>query len=305
MVNESVRPAGDHLLAAGLAPDLALLAAVGQMGNVTRAAELLGVPQPTVSRRLAAIGRLVGAPVTMPAGRGIALTRAGKLLAASADRALAELAASTRAVREEIEPGSGHVVLGFLHLLGRSLVPGLLREFRREHPHARFSLLQGSREDILGKLRAGDVDLAFVAPLPDEDPTLAGHLLSRQDLLLSVPEGHRLARRKQVRVAELADEDFVMLERGYGVRQLTDELCAAAGFQPRITFEGQESDTVRGLVAAGLGVALLPHFEPAPVAGVVELPLTPKATRSIGLAWHGGHPLTPAARAFREFVVSG
>ncbi|OZM75123.1 LysR family transcriptional regulator [Amycolatopsis antarctica] len=304
MTDETDALSSDHQLAADIAPDLALLVALGRMGNVTRAAELLGVPQPTVSRRLAALAERVGAPLTLPAGRGIQLTSVAKLLVAGAERALAELAAGARQAREELEPGRGHVVLGFLHLLGRSLVPELLREFRRNHPHVRFRLVQGSRDDVLAHLRAGEVDLAFVAPLPTGDDTLAGHVMSEQELLLSVPESHRLAGRRQVRVAELAEEDFVMLERGYGVRQITDELCAAAGFRPRITFEGQESDTVRGLVAAGLGVALLPQFEPALPAGVVELPLRPRATRSIGLVWRDGLYLTPAVRTFREFVLT-
>ena len=300
---DSSERSADHRLAADLAPNLALLAAVGRMGNLTRAAEALGVPQPTASRRLTALAERVGVPLTMPDGRGIRLTRVSTLLATAAERALAELETGVRQVREEIEPGRGHVVLGFLHLLGRSLVPELLSGFRDEHPHVRFGLFQGSRADVLARLHDGAVDLALVAPLPTGDESLAGHILAEQDLMLSVPTSHRLANRRQVRVTELADEDFVMLERGYGVRQITDELCATAGFRPRITFEGQESDTVRGLVAAGLGVALLPRSEPSP-PGVVELPLHPQATRSIGLAWRDGQRLTPAATAFREFVVS-
>src|SRR3954447_24964307 len=279
-------------LSAQVAPHLPLLAALRETRNITRAAELLGVPQPTVSRRLAALADALGAPLTVPDGRGIRLTRAAELLAEAAERGLAALDSGVRLAREEVSPESGHVLLGFLHLLGRSLVPSLLRGYRARYPGVRFTLVQGSRQDMVDRLAGGELDLALLAPLPSV-PALASVGLVEEEILLSVPSGHRLAERSSVRVAELADEEFVLLEQGYGVRTLTDDLCAAAGFTPRIAFEGQESDTVRGLVAAGLGVALLPRFGPGTPAGVAEVPLSPRPYRTIGLAWRGGRAADP------------
>ncbi|NDL57635.1 LysR family transcriptional regulator [Phytoactinopolyspora mesophila] len=292
----------DQLLAGQAAPTLALLAALGETQSVTRTAEHIDIPQPTVSRRLASIAEALGAPLTQPAGRGIRLTRVGRILTEAAAQALATLEAGARQAREEVEPSSGHVVIGFLHLLGRSLVPGLLRGFRREHPSVRFSLVQGSRQQILERLDGGELDLALVAPLPAEDSALTSFPVTVQELLLSVPDDHRFAARRRIRFTELADEEFVMLEHGYGLRQITDALCSAAGFTPKIAFEGQESDTVRGLVAAGLGVSLLPRFDPGKPAGVAEVPLAPKVTRTVGLAWPRSQWSTPAVRAFREYV---
>ncbi|SEG97085.1 DNA-binding transcriptional regulator, LysR family [Nonomuraea solani] len=295
----------DDQLAARLAPALALLAAVGETGHVTRAAELLAIPQPTASRRLAALSDLVGAPLVLPSGRGIRLTRAGRMLAAASTRALGAMTAAAREVREEIDPGSGRVVLGFLHLLGRTLVPSLIGGFRAGNPAIRFSLVQGSRQDMLRGLREGEIDLVFAAPMPLDDPDLASSPLADQELVLSVPPSHRFAARKRVRAAELAGEELVTLEHGYGLRQITDDLCAAAGFEPRIAFEGQESETVRGLVAAGLGVAVLPRSDQALTGGVVEIPLSPAVYRTIGMSWPAQERLTPAVRAFRDHALSG
>ncbi|TDD36157.1 LysR family transcriptional regulator [Nonomuraea terrae] len=295
----------DEELAARLTPSLALLAAVGETGQVTRAAELLGIPQPTASRRLAALADIVGAPLVLPAGRGIRLTRAGRTLAAASTRALAAVTAAAREVREEIDPGSGRVVLGFLHLLGRTLVPSLIGGFRERNPGIRFSLAQGSRQDMLRALRAGEIDLVFVAPMPLDDPDLVSRPLADQELVLSVPPSHRFAASGRVRAAELAGEELVTLEHGYGLRQITDDLCAAAGFEPRIAFEGQESETVRGLVAAGLGVAILPRSDQPPTGGMREIPLSPPLFRTIGVSWPAGDHLTPAARAFRDHACSG
>ncbi|HEY3469050.1 MAG TPA: LysR family transcriptional regulator [Amycolatopsis sp.] len=290
-------------LSAQVAPHLPLLAALRETRNVTRTAELLGVPQPTVSRRLAALADALGAPLTVPDGRGIRLTRAAELLAEAAERGLAAVETGVRLAREEVAPESGHVVLGFLHLLGRSLVPSLLAGHRARHPGVRFTLVQGSRQEMIDRLVGGELDLALLAPLPAV-PSLESAGLVQEEILLSVPAGHHLAGRESVRVAELAEEEFVLLEQGYGVRTLTDELCAAAGFTPRIAFEGQESDTVRGLVAAGLGVALLPRFGPGTPAGVAEVPLSPTPYRTIGLAWRADEPMTPAVMGFREHVLA-
>ncbi|MBB5780646.1 DNA-binding transcriptional LysR family regulator [Nonomuraea jabiensis] len=305
MMDESA----DERLAARLAPALALLAAVGETGHVTRAAELLGIPQPTASRRLAALADLVGAPLVVPSGRGIRLTRAGRTLAAASARTLTAMAAAAREVREEIDPASGRIVLGFLHLLGRTLVPSLIGGFRERHPGIRFSLVQGSRHDMIEELREGRIDLVFVAPMPVDAPDLAGAPLADQELVLSVPPTHRLAARARVRAAELAGEELVTLEPGYGLRQITDDLCAAAGFEPRIAFEGQETETVRGLVAAGLGVAVLPRSThpaaDATVTGVVEIPLSPPLYRTIGVSWLRDARLPLAVRAFRDHARAG
>ena len=124
------------------------------------------------------------------------------------------------------------------------------------------------------------------------------------DLRLVVPADHRLATRKRIRLAEAADEIFVTLEPGYGLRRITDDLCKEAGFRPRIAFEGEEAETLRGLVAAGLGVALLPP--PAvPRPGVAELTVTaPRAAREIGVAWLADRPDTPPVAAFKKFLLS-
>jgi DNA-binding transcriptional LysR family regulator len=294
----------EETLAGSLAPKLALLRAVAEEGNLTRAAATLGVPQPTASRWLAMVSAKLGTPVVVADGRGIRLSRAGAYLAEAAGRALSVLAAGVRQAVDEGDPEHGHVVLAFMHTLGDQLVPELLRAFRREHPHVRFSLLQGPHEELLDHVRSGRADLAFTAPLPGPGE-FAAITLQEQQLVVTVPTEHRLAGRARMRMADLAREPTVGMKAGYGLRQITDELAEAAGFLPMLAFEGDDVDTLRGLIAAGLGVAVLPAAKPTPRPGTVEIPLRPKATRYIGLIWGAGHALTPAALAFRDFVSSG
>ncbi|MFJ2636919.1 LysR family transcriptional regulator [Streptomyces sp. NPDC087422] len=286
-----------------LAPRLAQFAAVARHEHVTRAAQELGMPQSTLSRALARLEADLGVALFARHGRAVRLTRAGVTFRAAAERALAEVERSAESVRLDADPDSGRVAFGFLHTLGPETVPSLLRAFRAEYPRVRFQLVQTYGEAMLERLRLGELDLCLTSPVPDE-AGLVVRKLDEQRLRLVVPAGHRLAGRKRVRLAEAAGEAFVTLEPGFGLRRITDALCAEAGFTPRVAFEGEEAETLRGLVAAGLGVAVLPP--PAvPRPGVAELDLTGRrAVREIGLAWLDGAPAPPPVAAFRAFLLA-
>lgn len=299
----SNQTADSAALAGSLAPRLALLRAIAEEEHLTRAAQRLGIPQPTASRWLAALADRIGAPVVIRDGRGIRLSRLGEYLADAAGQALAVLETGCRQVVEQADPERGHVVLTFLHTMGESRVPELLRAFRAEHPDVRFTLHQGAHEDTLGRLRSGQADLALTSPLPTT-AEFDVFRLAEQELLMTVPSGHRLAGRARVRLSELEGEPFVGLRAGYGLRRMTDDLCRAAGFLPALAFEGEEIDTLRGLVAAGLGVAVLPAAERTLPAGVVELSLSPRSMREIGLVWAADRALPPSARIFRDFATT-
>ncbi|MEU9345941.1 LysR family transcriptional regulator [Streptomyces sp. NPDC048278] len=286
-----------------LAPRLAYFAGVARTEHVTRAAQELNVPQSTLSRAMVRLEQDLGVDLFTRHGRTVSLTPAGRTFLTSVERALAEVRRAADEVRADADPTAGKVAFGFLHTMGAETVPGLLQAFRVDHPRIRFGLVQNYGEAMIEKLRAGELDLCLTSPVPDA-PDLVARRLDEQKLRLVVPADHPLAGRKRIRLAEAADETFVTLEPGYGLRRITDDLCTEAGFRPRIAFEGEEAETLRGLVAAGLGVALLPP--PAfPRPGVAELTVTaPRAVREIGVAWLNGHPDTPPVAAFKKFLLS-
>ncbi|MDI3423572.1 LysR family transcriptional regulator [Streptomyces luteolus] len=285
-----------------LAPRLAYFAGVARTEHVTRAAQEMQVPQSTLSRALVRLEQDLGVDLFARHGRTLSLTPAGRTFLASVERALGEVERAAEAVRADADPEAGKVAFGFLHTMGSETVPALIREFRVHHPRVRFSLVQNYGEWMLERMRAGELDLCLTSPVPDA-PDLVARRLDEQRLRLVVPEDHRLASRKRVRLAEAAEEAFVTLEPPFGLRRITDDLCARAGFRPRVAFEGEEAETLRGLVAAGLGVALLP---PPAFArpGVVELTVTaPRAVREIGVAWLADRPSPPPVMAFRRFLL--
>lgn len=286
-----------------LCPQLVRFAAVARAQHVTRAADRLGLPQPTLSRAISRLERELGVALFAREGRTLRLTRHGQDLLGAVERALGEIEAGMAALDADADELHGTVVLAFLYTLGRGTVPGLLRAFRDAHPGIGFRLVQDDAGRMLARLRAGEVDLVLTSPLPDE-PGVSVRPLGSEPLALVVPSGHRLARRRgKLRFADAAGEDFVCLAPGYGLRDIFEDLCRRSGVSPQVGMEAGEVDTVRALAVAGFGVALLPatgHREPGD--GTVEIPVA-DASRTIGLAWAADRPLTAPVRMFAEFVA--
>lgn len=276
--------------------------------TVTDVAAIEMVSQPGVSRALARLEQDVGAPLLHRTGRLLRPTQAGSAFKRHVDTLLHELDDGRAAVQELIDPDTGTVTVAFQLSLGTWLVPGMISRFRADHPRVRF-LFERS-EDARGSalLAGGRVDLEFTARRP-RNPEVHWEHLFAQPLLLAVPTGHRLAGRAEVPLAEVAADDFVMLRPSWALRALTDELCAAAGFAPQVAFEGDDLHVVRGFVAAGLGVAVVPAMDSA--AGAVSRSAEPLirltddgAFRDVGLSWSERRRLLPSAEMFRQHVLA-
>ncbi|MDF9748701.1 LysR family transcriptional regulator [Arthrobacter sp. ES3-54] len=312
----------EHRQLVQLLPLLPLLAELGRTEHITETAELLGLPQSTVSRAIARASAIVGTELLIRDGRGVRLTPAAKALLPHIEVALDGFQTGLDLVRHESEVVRGRIAVSFQHTFGEAMLPLLISAFRSRHPQTAFDLSQGARDGCLAELAAGSADLALTAPVATPGKRIGSAALYREPLRLVVHHRHPLAGRRRVRVAEIRQEPFVAMGSGYGMRSLTDALFREAGFRPRIAFESQDSHTVRGLVSAGLGVSILPpggsapgrHHHPAgPGAddggpGWVEIPLdSALAFREIGLAWRerrgGADAESDPVRLFRELVL--
>jgi DNA-binding transcriptional LysR family regulator len=270
---------------------------VATIGNVTRAADELRISQSGLSRAIARLERELRAPLFDREGRTLRLNTYGEIFREHAERLLATEESARRALAQAADPDHGEVGLAFLHTQGTVLVPELLRTYRAEHPKVTFRLIQGSWESIQEAILRGHADLAITSPRP---ANLAWHPLSTERLRLAVPADHPIAGRAEVRLADVAAEPFIVMRQGFGLRSITEELFRDAGIRPEIAFEGEEATTLRGLVAAGLGVAIVPPGDR--VAGVTERVIA-GAQRTIGLAWPADRTRPPAVEEFRRFII--
>lgn len=294
-----------------LLPVLPIIVELGTSRHVTATAEALGIPQSTVSRALARAADVVGTPLLLRRGRGVELTPAALALIPRAAEVLDQVRAGLALARQESGRSFGRIQVAFQHTFGEATLPLLIRGFARENPGVTFDLQQGSRAFCLELLATGVADLALVAPPPVPSRAIGAEVLYSEPLKLVVPEGHRLASSGGIRLDAVRDEGFVMLEPGYGMRSIVDELCHSAGFRPRVAFQGQDLHTIRGLVSAGLGVAVAPPAQASNQASQrgelgwreVDI-LWPVARRDIGLVWRN-RPDNPAqATRFRDMVLA-
>jgi DNA-binding transcriptional LysR family regulator len=276
--------------------------------TVTEISELEPVTQPGISRALARLEAEVGTPLLRRSGRTLRMTHAGATFKRHVDALLHQLDDGIAAVNQLIDPQSGTVALAFQHSLGTWLVPDLVSSFRAAHPQVRFALTQVQDELQSTALDGGQADLEIGSRRP-RDPAVQAGLLAVEPLRVALPREHELASRPGIDLADLSGQPFVALRPTSALRKLGDDLCEQAGFRPDVVFEGDDLSTVRGFVAAGLGVAIVP----APRAGSPESAAGPLryleildvwAAREITLSWSAERRLLPSAEQFRRHVLA-
>jgi LysR family transcriptional regulator, transcription activator of glutamate synthase operon len=286
--------------------DLRVFLAVADTEHVTAAAGELHLTQPAVTR---AIGRLedqFSVRLFDRPGHRVRLNAFGRVLAGHAAKIVAQLDAANTDIARLLDPHAGPVRIGFVRSLGTWLVPDLIQSFKTVEPGVEFQLYQGLSEQVAEQLLRGDVDLILTSQRPRLPEQVSWERLGDERLELAVPHGHRLAARKRIGLAEVATEPFVALSVTSEFRELSDRLCREAGFSPAIAFEADDVATVRALVGAGLGVAILPaQHQPAASGAPATLAITARdATRPLGLAWIAGRQLPGLAEAFRGWLIA-
>jgi DNA-binding transcriptional LysR family regulator len=275
----------------------------GRLQHVTRAAEQLGMSQPALSRALAQLERTLGVPVLERAGRSIRLTRHGETFLRRIERAHADIEEARLELADVAGSHRGAVALGFMRTLGADYVPNVVRRFTLRFPGVRFTFIQNNSDMLTDLLLKGEADLIFTA-VPAVHPKLSWSQTAHQNLVLIVPKDHPLARRRTVALRDMAAEKFVSFKPEHAMRRLTDDLCQQAGFTPSFSFEGDDSSSVPGFVAAGFGVAIVPP-EAGRFPGVVSLTISrPSVRRAIGMAWVEDRFLSASARSFRDFAIA-
>jgi LysR family transcriptional activator of glutamate synthase operon len=275
--------------------------------TVTEVSELESVTQSGVSRALARLEAQLGTPLLRRSGRTLRMTHAGAVFKPHLDALLHHLDDGIAAVSQLIDPDTGMVALAFQQSLGTWLIPDLARSFRASHPKVRFRLTQVRDDPDSAALDGGNAELELGTRRPPEEAVQA-RLIALEPLRLALPRDHPLAGRPRVGLAEVADEPFIGLRSASALRRLTDALCGQAGFRPVVIFEGDDLSNVRGFVAAGLGVAVVPApraGSPEAVPGpVAYLEITdPGAAREIFLTWSAERRLLPATDLFRRHVL--
>lgn len=233
---------------------------VAEEQNFSRAAERLHMAQPPLSDQIKRLEKALGVKLFDRSSRGARLTEAGELLLGEARRLLVQADQTAEMVRRVGEGEVGRLTLGFVPSASNSVLPPVLSEFRERYPDVQLYLQEMNPDWLVQGLHAGRIDVSFFY-LPFQDGALAHEPVSREPLVVALPEAHEMAAEEEVDLCDLADEPFVLPARYRmpGLHGQVVEACREAGFVPEaVQKEVWLMQTIIALVAGGMGVALVP-----------------------------------------------
>ena len=268
--------------------DLEYLVALAETRHFGRAAERCHVSQPTLSAQLRKLEEFLGVPLVERQPRRIGLTAAGEAVVERARRMLRDADDIRSLARASQDPLGGQLKVGLIPTLGPYLLPRVAPKIAKALPKLSLLLHEYQTAPLVERTLAGELDLAILA-LPAETAGLATRPLFDEPFLVAMPERHRLAARKRVKAADLEGEKLLLLEEGHCLRDQALEVCAHVGTEEQ-AFRGTSLETLRQMVAAGLGLTLLPGLSAdGPFASTRGLAVRPFASptphRAIGAAW--------------------
>ncbi len=276
--------------------------AAAQRLNFTQAAAQCHIAQPSLSAQIAALEKELGTSLFHRQGRSVRLTDAGEALLGYAERLIALEEEARLGVRRVVGLEAGKLSLWTLPTPSQHLLPPLLARFRTAHPGISISVHEAvPARAIAESVQAGRADLGVVH-LPCALDGLEQRPLLTEELALIVPEAHALAGTIPT-LASLADESWVWVPEGQSPEHPIFAACLAAGFTPRIACVSGSAGGMQALVAAGLGIALLPRLALSPPPGTVIVELAePRPTRTLALVWRSGEAPSHAATAFMALL---
>ncbi|TQR46821.1 LysR family transcriptional regulator [Paenibacillus popilliae] len=283
---------------------------IAQERNFSRAAEKLHIAQPSLSQQLSKLEKEIGVLLFQRTTNSVELTHAGEIFVDRAQKMLDAMEQLKNEMADISQTKRGKVVIGTMPITGSHILPHVLPQFHERYPAIDLVLVEDTSTSNLERMTAqGKNDLCLLS-LPLTDDSLTYRPVVEEEILLAIPPQHSLAKQhcecsepSPVSLSDLRDESFILLKRGQGFRQITVQLCQEAGFTPNVVFESTNIETVQSLVAAGMGVALVPSFiATAPRSEFVPLylPLTGRPSRTLVIAYREGRYMSHAAEAFMQ-----
>lgn len=274
--------------------------------SITRAAARLRVSQPPLSRQIRDLEEEIGTVLFNRSNKRLELTAAGKFFLQEAKRILSQVERATRITKATGSGQAGLITIAFLSPLGGMFLPQVVRSFRQIHPTVDIDLVEIVPRKQLEALRDSRIDLAFVPKVEVESADeFVFETVMKVEVQVALPPDHRLSRLKQIPVHTLRDEAFITIKRSAApaTHELLMRLCRSAGFEPRVAKQSDRAQSILDLIAAGVGVAILPvHFGRYP-ANVVMRPLAPKPVSiPLCMVWRKDDP-SRLAHTLRTMIL--
>jgi LysR family hydrogen peroxide-inducible transcriptional activator len=269
--------------------DLRYLVAVADTRHFGRAAERSFVSQPTLSAQLKKLEEYLGVQLIERAPKRVALTAAGEEIVERARRILEASEEIVELAKGHRDPLAGRLKLALLPTIGPYLLPKVSARLRKSLPRLELMLYEYQTDPMLEKLHSGEIDVGILA-LPVTADGLDSYELYKEPFTVALPATHRLAQRASIRLEDLSQETLLLLEDGHCLRDQALDICASTDIHEKQDFRATSLETLRQMVAAGIGITLLPelasHGAYGNARGVAIKPFAkPVPTRTIGAVW--------------------
>lgn len=273
--------------------------AVVRTGSFTRAADELGVAQPSLSQQIRVLEAQIGNALFERLGRSIRLTACGEALRQPALDILQRVADVNSSLADLQEGVRGTLRVGVIPTVLPYLIAPRIREFVSQFCEVQLELSEGKTAQLIEQLQSGDLDLA-VSGLPVRNPDLVCSELGREPLVLAVAEDHPFARREAIELHDLRNERLLLLKEGHCLREDVLMTCRRAKAELRSAFESDQLASIIQLVRSGFGVTLVPAMASSHAAGCKLVPLRRNSCRRIGYIRARRHSVS---RPMRQFVT--
>jgi len=289
--------------------DLHYLVALAEHRHFGRAAEASFVSQPTLSTQIKKLEDELGVALVERTPRKVLLTETGREIARRARGVISEIDEIKAIAQRTRDPESGSLRLGVFPTLGPYLLPHLVPLVRTRFPRLELLLIEEKTEHVIRMLREGSLDAGVLA-LPVHEDSLHSEFLFEEPFVLAVPEAHPLAQKKsRLKLSDLEDENLLLLEDGHCLRDQALEVCQLAGAGEKTGFRATSLETLRQMVAANVGITLLPTLAIKPPMARTDnvhlLEFSGHApSRRLALVWRKSSSMTTFLKRFTEVIRS-
>lgn len=279
---------------------------VAEREHMSNAAQHLNVAQSALSRQISNLEDELGVQLFERVGRNMKLLPVGRLLLTHAKDMIILLEQTKKHIADFTAPESGTIKIGFPSSLAATLLPNLINAFSTQYPNVKLQLRQGSYQFLIDSIKSRELNLAFLGPVITDQPAIKGDILFSEKLLLLVSRQHKVASRDSITLKELKEEEFILFPKGYILEKLVTDACQAEGFNPKVSTQGEDMDAIKGMVAAGIGITILPDsaLTDYETDFLKCVPIQdPHLERSVGLITPNTRELTPPEQVFYTFVL--
>jgi LysR family hydrogen peroxide-inducible transcriptional activator len=277
---------------------------LADLRHFSKAADACFVSQPTLSTQIKKLEEELGVQLVERAPKMIMLTPVGEEIAERARLVLNDIEQIRVVARRSSNPADGVLRLGLFPTLAPYFLPHVVPAVRERFPNLRLQLAEEKTEDILRMLRQGRLDAGVLA-LPVGDEGMEMEILFEEPFVLALPAGHALVGRDDVSMSDLRGAELLLLEEGHCLREHALEVCALADAHERVDFHATSMETLRQMVAADVGITLMPLLAvKPPIAAtrnlVVKRFAEPAPRRTIAMVWRGSSALSDFLREFAQ-----